>query len=258
MLYLIGLGLNDEQDITLKGLEAVKSCDFIYLESYTSLLQCPLENLEKLYGKKIIQADRDLTEKKAEETILEQAKKSNVAFLVIGDPFSATTHLDLLLRAKELGIETKVIHNASVLTAIGQTGLQLYNFGKTTSIPFFKEGHKSPYKVLEENQKAGLHTLFLLDLDPVNNKFMSVQQALDILLKQESEQKKGLLNKDTLCIGCARLGGDATIVSGKVEEMFKADFGKSPHCLIIPGKLHFMEEEAITYTDQHNSRLHNL
>ena len=71
-LYFIGIGLNDEKDISVKGLEAVRKCDSIYLENYTSALSCPIEALEKLYGKKIILADRELTEKKADE-ILEKA-----------------------------------------------------------------------------------------------------------------------------------------------------------------------------------------
>ena len=100
-LNFIGIGLDNEKDITLKGLEKVKQCDFIYLESYTSKLNCSTEDLEKLYGKKIIIADRTLVEQKAEETILKNAKTSEVAFLVIGDIFGATTHTDLMLRAKK-------------------------------------------------------------------------------------------------------------------------------------------------------------
>lgn len=38
MLYIIGLGLSDEKDITVKGLEAIQQCATIYLEYYTSLL----------------------------------------------------------------------------------------------------------------------------------------------------------------------------------------------------------------------------
>lgn len=38
MLYVIGLGLGDVKDITVKGLEIVKSCEFVYLEAYTSVL----------------------------------------------------------------------------------------------------------------------------------------------------------------------------------------------------------------------------
>jgi diphthine synthase len=40
MLYLIGLGLGDPSDLTLKGLEIIKKCERVYLESYTSLLCC--------------------------------------------------------------------------------------------------------------------------------------------------------------------------------------------------------------------------
>lgn len=45
MLYFIGLGLGDEKDITVKGLEVVKSCDKIFLEGYTSILCVNKENL---------------------------------------------------------------------------------------------------------------------------------------------------------------------------------------------------------------------
>lgn len=38
MLHLIGLGLSDETDITVKGLEIVKKADRVYLEAYTSIL----------------------------------------------------------------------------------------------------------------------------------------------------------------------------------------------------------------------------
>ena len=43
MLYMIGIGLSDEKDITVKGLEAVKSCEHIYLENYTNSLSVPVE-----------------------------------------------------------------------------------------------------------------------------------------------------------------------------------------------------------------------
>lgn len=43
----------------------------------------------------------------------------------MGDPFGATTHADILLRAKDLNINTKVIHNASIMNAIGCCGLQV-------------------------------------------------------------------------------------------------------------------------------------
>jgi len=238
-LYFIGLGLDNEKDITLKGLEIVKKCDIIYLESYTSILQCSIKDLEDFYKKKIIPANRDLVEKKAEETILKDSKNKEVAFLVIGDPMCATTHTDLLLRAKKAGIKTKIVNNASIISAIGITGLEVYKFGKITSIPFENENVEAPYKVLQNNIKNNLHTLCLLDLNLENNKFLTIKDAINYLIKQG-------MPKDQLFIGCARIGSDnPKIKKGNAEELINIDFGNPPYCLIVPAKLHFMEEEAI-------------
>lgn len=246
-LYLIGLGLNDEKDISVKGLEMVRKCEKIYLENYTSLLQCTIYDLEKFYGKKIILADRVMTEQ-GEDHILEEAKEEDVAFLVVGDPFSATTHIELFKQALSKGCPIKIVNNASVLTAIGITGLQLYKFGRKTSIPFIEEHPhlETPYNVFKENQSLGMHTLFLLDLKPGENKFLTIKRALETLEQIEEHKKEGLINKNTKVLGCARLGSDNAVIKyGTIEEIKKKDFGKPPYCVIIPGKVHFMEEEML-------------
>ncbi len=248
MLYLIGLGLNDEKDISVKGLEIVKKCDVVYLEHYTAILNAKVEDLEKFYGKQIIVANRETVEKEAEKTILINAKTKNVAFLVVGDPLAATTHYDLMLRAKKAGVVVKVIQNASVMNAIAITGLQLYKFGKTTSIPFPAEGFEPEtfYDVLKENQSIGAHTLFLLDLKPNENRFMTVNDAIRNLLKIEIKRGQRAFTESTMCLGCARLGADNyKIVYGKAKDLLKVDFGNPMHVLIVPGKLHFAEEEAL-------------
>ncbi|MBW2978344.1 diphthine synthase [Candidatus Woesearchaeota archaeon] len=238
-LYFIGIGLNDEKDITVKGLSIVKKCDFVYLESYTSILQISISKLEEYYGKKIILANRELVEKKAEETILKNAKDKEVAFLVIGDPMCATTHTDLLLRAKKAGIKTSVVHNTSIINAIGITGLEVYKFGKVTSIPFENSNVKAPYEVLERNLKNDLHTLFLLDLNPEESRFLTIKEATEYLIKQG-------MPEEHLCVGCARIGAeDFFIKKGKASEIKEIDFGKPPYCLVVPAKLHFIEEEAL-------------
>ena len=247
VLYIIGIGLADEKDITVKGLEAIRNCGTVYLDNYTSLLQCSLNDLEAFYGKKIVPADRKTAEQ-GDENIIEEAKKENVAFLVVGDPFSATTHTELFKLAKEKKVPVKVIPNASVLTAVGITGLQLYKFGRTASIPFLEEhpNLETPYHVLKENRKMGLHTLFLLDLNQEQKKFMAVAEALSVLEDIELRKKEKIITTDTLVIGCARLGSDdAVIKTGPLEKIKEHDFGKAPHCLIIPGKMHFQEEEMI-------------
>jgi len=239
-LYFIGLGLGDEKDITLKGLETIKKCDKLYLEEYTSkLVRSTKKDLEKFYGKEIISADRNLVENRAKETILKDAKNKKVAFLIIGDPFSATTHVDLKLRADQMKIKTEIIPNTSIINAIGITGIDLYKFGRATTIPFDNKNIKSPYQVIKNNLKNNLHTLILLDLDPAHNKYMTVNQALEYLLKL------GLSNKQ-FCIGCSGIGGkDPIIKAGKAKDLKKKKFSKYPQCLIVTSKLHFMEEEAL-------------
>ncbi|KAK4705741.1 hypothetical protein P7C70_g443, partial [Phenoliferia sp. Uapishka_3] len=165
MLYVIGLGLSDEKDITVRGLEAVKGSTRVYLEAYTSILGVGKERLEAFYGKDIIIADRDMVETESDD-ILRNAQTDDISFLVVGDPFGATTHADLLLRAEALAIPSTVIHNASVMNAVGAVGLALYNFGQTVSIPFFTDSWKpdSWLERVKENAGLGLHTLCLLDI----------------------------------------------------------------------------------------------
>ncbi len=165
-LYLIGIGLSDEKDISVRGLELVKRCDKIYLENYTSVLECDVSKLVKFYGKKIVLANREMVE--SGEEIIKEALKKDVALLIVGSPLMATTHTSLVLEAGKLGVLVKVVNNASVFDAVGITGLQLYKFGQIASIPFFEEfiELETPYTILKENMKIGLHTLFLLDLNP--------------------------------------------------------------------------------------------
>lgn len=81
-------------------------------------------------------------------------------------PERATTHTDLLLRARELNIPFRTLHNASIMNAIGACGLQLYNFGQTVSMVFFTDSWRpaSFYDRVKENRDIGLHTLMLLDI----------------------------------------------------------------------------------------------
>ncbi|MEQ2158026.1 diphthine synthase [Goodea atripinnis] len=149
MLYLIGLGLGDATDITVKGLQAVKSCSRVYLEAYTSILTVGKEALEEYFGKQLILADRDLVEQGADE-ILKDADVTDVAFLVVGDPFGATTHSDLVLRAVNAGIPYKVIHNASIMNAVGCCGLQVsIHWESVQSAPAVggKPPHQNPSRI---------------------------------------------------------------------------------------------------------------
>ena len=237
MFYLIGLGLGKES-ISVEGFNAVKKCKKVYLDTFTSVYEGSKEELEKLFNKKIKKVDRDFVENKINE-LFNKSKKENVAFLVIGDIYSASTHISIYLRAKKEKIPIKIINGVSILTAVGITGLSLYNFGKVISIPFNNEKIKSPYDSFLINKKNNFHTLFLLDLDPENNKFLSIKEACNYLIQNGAK-------KETLAVGCARLGfQDYKIKTDTLNSLKKENFGSPPYCLIIPGKLHFIEEEAI-------------
>jgi len=264
VFYLIGLGLGDEKDITLRGLEAVKKCSKIYLEQYTSILLCGTANLEELYGKPVELADREKCETGI-DAILMEAAETDIAMLVVGDPFGATTHSDLMIRARDLGVEVKVVHNASIMNAVGACGLQLYRFGQTVSICFFTDTWRpdSFYDRIKENRDQGLHTLCLLDIrvrEPdmeamVRGKtlyepprYMSVNTCIEQLLEVEANRKGGVYSSQTKTVGVARIGTDSQcILSGTMEELLTADFGAPLHSFIIPGEMHPMEEEMLDF-----------
>ena len=238
MLYIIGIGL-DKKDITLKGLEAVKKCKKVYLESYTSILPCSMPELEKIIGKKVVPADRSVVEEK--NVIVEEAKKQNVALLVMGDPLSATTHLDILIRAEKMKVKTAVIHSVSVFNAVSETGLQLYKFGKTASIPTWQKNFKpeSFYDIIEENLSINAHTLLLIDIG------LSVNDALSYLKEINEKRKSNLINNNLII--CSRVGTDKQkIIVGNINKLVKEKF-ELPACIIVPGKMHFMEEEFLEY-----------
>ena len=255
MLNLIGIGLGDIRDITLRAEKLLKESDKIYLESYTSFYGSSKEEIESFLGKEIIIAPRNTIEDNKE--LIEEAKKMNVSIMIIGDVFAATTHVELYQRAIDEDIKVNIIHNASIMTAVGIVGLELYKYGKTTSIPFKEENYfpTTPYDVIFNNKKMGLHTLILLDLRPLEKRFMPVNDALKLLLEMEDIKKNNLINNDTKVIGCARLGrDDFKIKYGKIKDIIKEDFGFAPHCIIIPGKLHFIEEEMLNkYTTENKT-----
>jgi len=250
MLILAGLGLYDERDITLKTIEYAKKADKIYAEFYTATLTgTTLEKIEETLGKKIIVLSREKVEYETNKLINESRDK-NIMFLTVGDPMVATTHVDIAVEARKKGIELIIINAPSIYSAVGITGLQIYKFGKTTSIVFPEPKYfpETPYNVIKNNLNMGLHTLCLLDIQADKNKFMSANEGLEILLRIENNRKENILKKDTKAIVLARAGSlNPKIVYGKIVDLIDYDFGSPLHCIIIPGKLHFMEEEALKY-----------
>jgi diphthine synthase len=250
MLTLIGLGLHDELGICLGGLENARNSDFLFAEFYTSYMPgLSLNSLEKLIGKPIRVLSRTDVEEKAEEKILKLAEGNRVALLVPGDPMTATTHVDLRLRAAKRGIKTVLIHGVSAISAvISATGLQNYKFGKTVTMPIIQSGPpiETPYEVIKENSDRGLHTLVLLDINVDLGRCLLIGEALKQLQAIEQKRCSQVAHEDRLVVGVARVGAeDAAIKGGCVRDMINYEFGGPPHSLIFPGRLHFMEVETL-------------
>lgn len=248
MLTFVGLGLWDEKDVSLRGKEAVEQADVVYAEWYTAHLGgASPEKLVQFYGRPIRFLDRDPLEKG--DAILEEARAKDVVLLAVGDSMTATTHVDLRVRAQEAGISTRVIHGASIATAVaGLLGLMSYKFGRATTI-VFPDGNyfpTSPYDVLRDNRERGLHTLTLLDLRAAENRYMTASEGAALLLRMERERGEGVFTDDSEVFAIARAGSPhPRVVRGSLAAIARADLGAPLHTLVVPGKMHFMEEDAV-------------
>ena len=245
MLTFIGIGLYDELDISLKGLKAIQDADYVFAEFYTSVLVgTTVEKLQDQYGKSITVLSREDVEQHPD--FLSRARVNNVVFLTGGDSMVSTTHVDLRLRAKRMGIDTCVIHGSSITTAVcGISGLQNYRFGKSATVPFpytRKEKRivsKTPVDTISQNTAHNLHTLIFLDIDK-DNGYMSVNEAAALLIEMDNSLAP------RLGVGIARAGSARPVVhADTLEELIAYDFGEPLHILIIPGDLHFIEAEAL-------------
>lgn len=230
MLSLVGTGISF--DLTLGAAEELRGCDEVYLERYTNPISDErIAALERVIGKKVTVIGRDKVES---DFLVEKASKSRVALLASGDPLTATTHITLLMDARKKGVETKVFHNSSIYTAApGKAGLQIYRFGKTATLvnPRPKYKPTSSLDIIRQNLSLNMHTLVLLDTEPQP---MEAGTALEMLSEFGS------------AVVLSRLGeADEKVTYGKITDLKKAELGKPPFAIIIPAKLHPVEEEFV-------------
>jgi len=245
-LTLVGTGLWDELDISLRGLIELEHSDAVYAEEYTNeKREGTLKRLEALCKKRITVLSREEVE--SGKRLLDEASHSKVALVVAGDPMVSTTHVSLKIEAHKKGILFRVIHSSSILSAaISESGLHTYKFGRSVTLPFWSGNYKptSTYDTLVENSKLGLHTLLFLDLK--EGKGMSATEAFDLLEKIEQERKGGLFTAKVRLLVLSRVGSHEQKVSyGSIALLRRRKLGEAPFIIIIPGALHFTEEEAL-------------
>jgi diphthine synthase len=234
MLYLIGLGLN-EKSLSKGAIEIIKRCKRVYLENYTVDFPYTHQALIDEIGKKFVVANREKVEGLE---IVDEAKKMDVALLVYGSPLTATTHITLIQEALLSRVKYKIVHNASVLDAIGETGFQIYKFGKITSMPEWKKSYEpdSFMEVVKENQSIKAHTLLLIDIG------LDIRKAI-IQLEKSAKNHEVKLEKLVVCqcLGTKR----QKIMYRDISEIKEFSGVQKPYCIIIPGELHFLEKEFL-------------
>jgi len=242
-LVFIGLGLYDERDLSQRALDEARACHVLFAEFYTSSLRgTTVDKLAARIGKPIRVLRREDVESGV--VLLQEAGTNRVGFLVPGDPMMATTHVDLRLRAESAGIRVRIVHGSSVLTAaIGLVGLQATKLGRTTTIPVPEKGFRprSPVETIAANRAAGVHTLVLLDLKE-DGRFLTANDAIRYLVELGGQD----FPPGTLVCAISNAGSpNPVVLADRADRLVTRDLGPPLHCLIVPGKLHFVEREAL-------------
>ncbi len=246
MLWFVGLGISGSKSIPVEALEVLSKADIVYLEQFTSPIgKSDLLKIKKMTNGEIKEGKRWLVEDGTE--ILKHAKSKKVVLLSYGDPYIATTHIELRTRAIQEKIKTHSIHASSSLTSmIGECGLHFYKVGRIATIMSEMKSLTTPYYVIYKNIIEGNHTILLLEYNQDKNFFMDPKDALIGLIETEKGQKRNVINLSTYAIVASRIGfKDQSIISGKISSLKKIDFGKPPHTIIITGRLHFTESDAL-------------
>lgn len=249
-LHLVGLGLHDAQDVTVKGLARIRAADAVYAEFYTAILAGTTEaELERFLGRAVVKLDRLGVEHGAAR-LVDEARGRNVVLLTAGDPLTATTHTDLMVRCHAAGVTFHVVHAPSIYSAApGLLGLQHYKFGRTTTLvrPSAGWNPTSPFDAVAENHARGLHTLVLLDIKADEGYFMSANEGIGLLLDLAARTGNGWFGPATQLGVVARAGSDlATICTGSAAYLAGFGFGPPLHCIVVPGTLQVVEQEAWT------------
>ena len=246
MLWFVGLGISGAKSIPLEAQDVLAKADIIYLEQFTSPIgKSDLSKIKKMTKGEFRPAKRWLVEDGNE--ILKNSKRKKVVLLSYGDPYIATTHIELRTRAIEDKIKTKSIHASSSLTSmIGECGLHFYKVGRIATIMSEMKSLTTPYYVIYKNIIEGNHTVLLLEYNQDKDFFLDPKDALQGLVETEKGQKRNVINPTTYAVVASRIGfADQSIMSGKISSLKKIDFGKPPHTIIITGKLHFTESDAL-------------
>ena len=181
MLWFIGLGISGISELSNSTLDVIKNAKIVYLESFTSpISETEKKQLEDITNGEFKIAKRWLVEDGNE--ILKNAKNKETILISYGDPYIATTHLELKTRAMRDGIETKTIHSSSIVSSlIGEVGLHYYKVGKVLTIMNDPKSMITPYNTIFDNLLCKTHSVILLEYNEDKSFFLDPKVALSLL-----------------------------------------------------------------------------
>ncbi|MGV8107399.1 MAG: diphthine synthase [Nitrososphaerota archaeon] len=250
MLYLVGAGIYDTFEMC-NSISILKSCDRIYLESFTSPISNNFIDILKTTiepQKKIEFVKRWFVEDGRQ--ILDESKTLNVGLISYGDPTIATTFTELRIRAIKNNIDVKVVHAASGITSlVGECGLQIYKIGKLVTMMEERQSAISVYSTVFSNLNLNCHTIILTEYRQGDDGavfFLKPNIVMSRLLDVEKDIMYGFISEDSFLIVLSRIGTvEQKIFSGKIKSLLELDYGNGPHAIIFPSRFHFTEEDAI-------------
>lgn len=242
MLYIIGTGLNDIKDLTLRALDALKASTHIFIDTYTSISNLNIKSLEQLIpNTPIHECCREYIESLNE--LYSLASNHTVSLLIIGTPFFATTHTQIVCDCIENNIEYQVIHNAGICNVMGCVGLYSYSFGRTVSIPrsTLNTRFTSFFDNIKVNYESKMHTLCLLDIKTCDEYYMTPGEAVGQILECGEYFERGYKIFVISRFGCS----DEVVRYVELDKVASLTYGEPLHSLILPAALEVYEKEAI-------------
>ncbi|AFS79469.1 cobalt-precorrin-2 C(20)-methyltransferase CbiL [Gottschalkia acidurici 9a] len=115
-LYGVGVGPGDSELITIKGLNAIKESDYIFIPKSKGESTAGIIAKEYTEGKNIIELEFPMGEdnsdryKNAAKIINDTLKEGQTSsFLTLGDPMTYSTYIYLMLELKEYNINIETI-----------------------------------------------------------------------------------------------------------------------------------------------------
>lgn len=267
MLYLIGVGINEYDSLSIGSIDILKQSDIVYLDRFTGFLSeefaLKIKNLLNLTNSS--NQENKIEVKFVERWFIEDGREilnnsieKNICVLIYGDPLIATTYNELLTRASKQSVQYKIVHSSSGIPSLmGESGLHYYKFGKIVTMMSDPMSSITVYDTIYNNICLGLHTLILTEYNndgPINNLklnnnvpfYLPPKKVFELLLEREKELKLINLSENSFAIVASQIGtAKSKLICGMIKSLLNLEIDDGFNSIIIPGDLHFTEIDSL-------------